>query len=103
MTRKLNWLFLFILSLSLSLSLLCFVLTQTANLALDKKLPLAGNLIGQTVANVISMNWSRKRILAYFIRRRSSCGQSYKASTIANYNSRVVHDLKIPHITTLES
>ena len=32
-----------------------------------------------------------------------SCGQSYKASTIVIYNSRVVPDWKIPHITTLES
>ena len=32
-----------------------------------------------------------------------SCGQSYKASTIINYDSRVVPDWKIPHITTLES
>ena len=32
-----------------------------------------------------------------------TCGQSYKASTIVIYNSRVVPDLKIPHITTLES
>ena len=31
------------------------------------------------------------------------CGQSYKASTIVIYASRVVPDLKIPHITTLES
>ena len=30
-------------------------------------------------------------------------GQSYKGSTIVNYNSRVVPDLKIPYITTLES
>ena len=30
-------------------------------------------------------------------------GQSYKASMIVIYNSRVVPDLKIPHITTLES
>ena len=34
---------------------------------------------------------------------RDSCGQSYKASTIVIYASRVVPDLKIPHITTLES
>ena len=27
-------------------------------------------------------------------------GKSYKASTIIIYNSRVVADLKIPHITT---
>ena len=30
-------------------------------------------------------------------------GQSYKASTIVIYDSRVVPDLKIPHITILES
>ena len=30
-------------------------------------------------------------------------GQSYKAPTIVNYDSRVAPDLKIPHITTLES
>ena len=32
-----------------------------------------------------------------------TCGQSYKASMIVIYDSRVVLDLKIPHITTLES
>ena len=31
------------------------------------------------------------------------CGQSYKAFTIVIYDSRVVPDLKILHITTLES
>ena len=30
-------------------------------------------------------------------------GQSYKASTIVIYDSRGVPDLKIPHITTIES
>ena len=30
-------------------------------------------------------------------------GQSYKASKIVIYDSRVVPDLKIPHIMTLES
>ena len=30
------------------------------------------------------------------------CGQSYKASKIVIYDSRVVPDLKIPHIMTLE-
>ena len=30
-------------------------------------------------------------------------GQSYIASTIVIYDSRVVPDWKIPHITTLES
>ena len=36
-------------------------------------------------------------------KHRLTCGQSYKASTIVIYDSRVVPDLKIPHITTLES
>ena len=31
------------------------------------------------------------------------CGQSYKASTIIMYDSSVVPDFKIPHITTLDS
>ena len=31
------------------------------------------------------------------------CGQSYKGPMIANYDSRVVPDLKIPNITTLMS
>ena len=30
-------------------------------------------------------------------------GQSYKAPTIVIYNSIVISDLKLPHITTLES
>ena len=30
-------------------------------------------------------------------------GQSYKHFTLVNYDSRVIPDLKIPHITTLES
>ena len=30
-------------------------------------------------------------------------GQPYKASTIINYDSRVVPDLKIPHIMNLDS
>ena len=30
-------------------------------------------------------------------------GQSYKAPTVVIYDSRVVPDLKLPHITTLES
>ena len=33
---------------------------------------------------------------------REPCGQSYKAPTIVNYDSRVIPDLKIPHIMTLE-
>ena len=31
-----------------------------------------------------------------------TCGQSYKAPTIVIYDSRVIPDLKLPHITTLE-
>ena len=31
-----------------------------------------------------------------------SCGQFYKASTIVIYDSRVVPNLKIPHITALD-
>ena len=30
-------------------------------------------------------------------------GQSFKGSTIENYDTRVVPDLKIPHITALGS
>ena len=30
-------------------------------------------------------------------------GQSYKHFTIVNYDSRVIPDLKLPHIMTLES
>ena len=36
-------------------------------------------------------------------REKICSGQSYKASTIVIYDSRVIPDLKIPHITTLES
>ena len=32
-----------------------------------------------------------------------SAGQSYKSSTIVIYDSRVVPDVKIPHIMTLDS
>ena len=32
-----------------------------------------------------------------------SSGQSYKQFTLVNYDSRVVPDWKIPHITTIES
>ena len=39
----------------------------------------------------------------YFYLHERTCGKSYKASTIVIYDSRVVPDLKIPHITTLES
>ena len=62
-------------------------------------------------------------ILSFFIKAENKCknvlldwrakislpflmyfsGQSYKHFTLANYNSRVVPDWKIPHFTTLES
>ena len=41
--------------------------------------------------------------IAFYVNMPSAiCGQSYKASTLVIYDSRVVPDLKIPHITTLE-
>ena len=40
--------------------------------------------------------------IKYFMAYQATSGQSYKASTIVIYASRVVPDLKIPHITTLE-
>ena len=48
----------------------------------------------------------QKSIRTYFLHicfLGSFCGQSYKASTIVIYDSTVVYDLKIPHITTLDS
>ena len=38
----------------------------------------------------------------FLLNSTPSSGQSYKASTIVIYDSRVVPDLKIPHITTLD-
>ena len=35
--------------------------------------------------------------------KKLSSGQSYKAPTIVIYDYRVIPDLKLPHITTLES
>ena len=35
--------------------------------------------------------------------QKETSGQSYKGSTIVNYDSGVVPDLKIPHITILDS
>ena len=37
------------------------------------------------------------------LQQEVTSGQSYKASTIVIYDSLVVHDLKMPHITTLDS
>ena len=58
-----------------------------------------GSLFNNLITNIAS-------ILPYTPRKQSLdvlSGQSYKASTIVIYASRVAHDLKIPHITTLES
>ena len=42
-------------------------------------------------------------ICHFLLNTRVYCGQSYKHFTLINYDSRVVPDWKIPHITTLES
>ena len=57
-----------------------------------------GSLFNNLITNIAS-------ILPCTPRKQSLdvlSGQSYKASTIVIYASRVVPDLKIPHITTLE-
>ena len=47
---------------------------------------------------------SIKQVILLLIQLKpNTSGQSYKASTIIIYDSRVVPDWKIPHITTLES
>ena len=46
---------------------------------------------------------ARKRLGFIKLRLQDFSGQSYKAYTIVNYDFRVLPDLKIPHITTLES
>ena len=43
--------------------------------------------------------WKLKRLVIVLY----NSGQSYKNSTIVIYDSRVVPDLKIPHIATLDS
>ena len=45
---------------------------------------------------------SRLSLSRDFFSTRSISGQSYKSSSIVIYDSRVVHDFKILHITTLE-
>ena len=42
-------------------------------------------------------------VVATYERIRATSGQSYKASMIIIYDSRVIPDLKIPHTTTLDS
>ena len=51
--------------------------------------------------NCIKMKKNR-RIAQFFKLQFAFSGQSFKGLTIVNYNSRVIPDLKIPHITTLE-
>ena len=46
---------------------------------------------------------TKKIFLKRTFKERMTCGQSYKAPTIVIYDSRVVPDWKIPHITTLEA
>ena len=46
---------------------------------------------------------SYKHFPILITRRDIFSGQSYKHFTLVNYDSRVVPDWKIPHITTLES
>ena len=41
--------------------------------------------------------------LSFFVGMPYNCGQSYKHFTLVNYDSRVVPDLKTPHIMTLGS
>ena len=45
------------------------------------------------------------RTVPYSLKKHSGCfsGQSYKHFMIVIYDSRVVPDWKIPHITTLQS
>ena len=64
-----------------------------------------------------SIEWSREVVYNFLLYYSMNCamaifklngrseysGQSYKASSIVIYDSRVIPDLKIPHITTLES
>ena len=63
----------------------------------------------KTASEASPAYWSTSCVLSdvipinIFKQVRPTCGQSYKASTIVIYHSRVVPDLKIPHITTLES
>ena len=58
--------------------------------------------IGQFYASLDSFTCPMVRVsyLHCAIRNLSISGQSYKASTIVYYDSRVVPDLKIPHIMT---
>ena len=46
-------------------------------------------------------NFNRK--IMDYSENGETCGQSYKSPTIVIYDSRVVPDLKLPHITTIES
>ena len=52
--------------------------------------------------NTVFNSFHSKKIVDDWIQTSDLCGQSYKASTIVIYDSRVIPDLKIPHFTTLE-
>ena len=60
-----------------------------------KKVPFLGTYVPVSVFEAfnVSKSFSTSDI----------CGQSYKHFMLVNYDSSVVPDWKIPHITTLES
>ena len=47
------------------------------------------------------LNSTDESEVPWIIKFSVTCGQSYKQFTLVNYNSRVVPDLKKPHITNL--
>ena len=56
----------------------------------------------QNKLSSISQFWENPDFLQIKFYNIDYCGQSYKASTIVIYDSRVVPDWKIPHIMTPE-
>ena len=61
------------------------------------------NITSFTLLSIcVIYSWTALNPKKYFV-YLPSIGQSYKGFTIINYDSRFVPDLKIPHITTLES
>ena len=60
--------------------------------------------VNLSFTNLKHSDWWKKieQPIEMFLIGLCTCGQSYKASTIVNYDSRVVPDLKIPPIMTIE-
>ena len=68
---------------------------------------------GKTIIIRDTMNVEKKESMLYVtvnnafvieeMSERVSSGQSYKHFTLINFDSRVIPDWKIPHITNLES